>query len=143
MKKYLVGFAVALFLGLVVGLAIYYKYSQLGGALATGRLAPLPTGAHAVLVDTKGNLFARSFWVTFEAPAPAIQRWIQQSPGLAQLQPSACGRAVLYGEYPSWFRPTSLRECQLYELPQDQYANYGTVWIDLEMKVVYIKTSHS
>jgi hypothetical protein len=143
MRKLTIVLSGAVLLVMLAGLSTHLKHSRIDGALATGRLSPLPAGAHAVQVDTEGNLFARSFWVAFEAPTQDIQLWIRQSPALAKGQPSACARPVIFGERPPWFRPTSIRNGLLYQIPQDSLANYGTVWIDQEANIVYIKTSHS
>lgn len=140
MKKLTIGL---ILLALATGFFSYLQDSRIKGALATGRLAPLPAAAHAVQVDTEGSLFARSFWVAFEAPAPDIQQWVEESPSLSRNPAGVCQRPVLSGEQPPWFGPTRIRNGLVYQIPQDKDANYGTVWIDQEANVVYIKTSHS
>ncbi|MEM7348198.1 MAG: hypothetical protein AAF485_28545 [Chloroflexota bacterium] len=47
-----------------------------------GRLAPFPVGEEAVSIQTEGTLFTRSFRATFNASDEAINRWIEESPGL-------------------------------------------------------------
>ncbi|MGI4866282.1 MAG: hypothetical protein ACRYFZ_20315 [Janthinobacterium lividum] len=119
------------------------KRKRLASALATGHLAILPAQAHNIEADTEGNLFARSYWVTFTASDADIQRWLLESPTLAANKPTRCARPVLFGERPAWFRPEGIRDGLLYHIPQDRNADYGTVWIDRETQTVYIKTSHS
>ena len=119
------------------------KRKRLASALATGHLATLPAQAYNIEADTEGNLFARSYWVTFSASDAAIQHWLLKSPALAVSKPARCSHPVLFGERPAWFRPESIRQGLLYQIPQDKNADYGTVWIDRETQTVYIKTSHS
>ncbi len=131
---------------LVVAILYYpaeMKRKRLASALVTGHLAALPAQAHHIEAATEGNLFARSYWVTFTASDTDIQRWILKSPALAATKPTRCSRPVLFGERPSWFQPAGIRRGLLYQIPQDENADYGTVWIDEDTQVVYIKTSHS
>jgi len=44
-------------------------------------------------------------------------------------------------KYP-WFHPNTT-DGQVYEIPQDQNTNYGTVIVDRTQRIVYIQTSHS
>jgi len=119
------------------------KDKRLASALAMGHLASLPASARTVQVDTEGNLFARSFWVTFTAPVADIQQWVKQSPTLANNQPTACAHPVLFGEQPSWFNLADIRNGLMYQVSQDKEAIYGTVWIDPGRQIVYIKISYS
>jgi hypothetical protein len=61
--------------------------SAISATLKWGRLAPFPTSAQNVVVKTEGNMFTRSFEVHFQAPAQDIDRWIKESPGLAESTP--------------------------------------------------------
>jgi hypothetical protein len=57
--------------------------------LAWGRLAPFPSSARQVQISTEGGMFSRAFRVSFTAPAEDIDRWLQQSAGTQEAQPSA------------------------------------------------------
>lgn len=143
MKKLLIGLACVALIGLLFSFSAYRKRSCIEGALAVGRLAPLPVEAHNVQAATEGSLFARSFWVTFTASNADIQHWVEQSPALIANKPAPCSQPVQFGEHPTWFQPESIRHGLLYLIPQDRNADYGTIWIDSETQTVYIKTSHS
>jgi hypothetical protein len=139
-----------LFLGYLVVLSVsiisyrpLMQRKRLASALGMGHLASLPASVRTVQVDTKGNLFARSFWVTFTAPVADIQQWVKQSPALANNQPTPCAHPVLFGEQPSWFNLADIRSGLRYQISQDAEAIYGTVWIDPDRQIVYIKISYS
>jgi hypothetical protein len=119
------------------------KRKRLASALATGHLATIPAQAYNLEADTEGSLFARSYWVTFSASEAAIHHWLLKSPALAANQPTHCSHPVLFGARPTWFRPEGIRRGLLYQIPQDENADYSTVWIDTETQTVFIKTSHS
>ena len=119
------------------------KGKRLASALTMGHLAPLPARARTVQADTEGNLFARSFWVTFTAPVTDIQQWVKRSPTLANNQPTPCAHPVLFGKQPSWFNLADIRRGLMYQVSQDKESIYGTVWLDQDRQIVYIKISYS
>lgn len=135
---------------------------------AMGRLAPLPSQAQHVQVDARTNMFAGSFWLRFEAPPEAIEAFLAASPGLAGVPPAALctgAPALLQAAGPntvfaqkgancephslnpppgqSWFDTARVGKGRLYAIPQDSDANGGTLLVDDEHHVVYVKVSHS
>lgn len=55
--------------------------------LEWGRLAPFPTNAANVLIQTEGSSFTRSFRASFTAPKQDIEDWIKISPGFNEVIP--------------------------------------------------------
>jgi hypothetical protein len=49
--------------------------------LEWGRLSPFPASAEQITITTEGSMFTRAFRASFTAPAPDIERWLQDSPG--------------------------------------------------------------
>jgi hypothetical protein len=67
------------------------KRSGIKAALEWGRLAPFPESARDLVVTTEGNMFTRSFRVSFSAPKEDIAQWADESPGLRETQPKKEG----------------------------------------------------
>jgi len=63
------------------------KRSGIEATLEWGRLAPFPKSARDLVITTQGNMFTRSFRVSFSAPKEDIARWTEESPGLRETQP--------------------------------------------------------
>ena len=63
------------------------KRSGIKATLEWGRLASFPKSARDLVVTTEGNMFTRSFRVSFSAPKEDIARWTEESPGLRETQP--------------------------------------------------------
>ena len=61
--------------------------SGIKATLEWGRLASFPKSARDLVVTTEGNMFTRSFRVSFSAPKEDIARWTEESPGLRETQP--------------------------------------------------------
>ncbi len=51
------------------------------------RLAPYPESARDLRASTSGSMFTRAFRVSFTAPAPDIERWLADSPGMREATP--------------------------------------------------------
>ena len=56
--------------------------------LEWGRLAPFPASARDLKITTSGNMFTRSFHISFTAPADDIELWLRQSPGTRGVVPT-------------------------------------------------------
>lgn len=143
MKKALIGLGGML---LVMGCIVFSRWQEkeaIRCALAYGRLADLPLAANNIKVDTEGSMFSRTFWLTFEADEQEINTWLAHSQSLASAKPAQLPKNMLLAEPPGWFNPNSIQRGEVFEIPQNKEALYGTVWIDRETHRVYIKTSHS
>ena len=94
--------------------------------LEWGRLAPFPTNAENVSIQTEGNQFTRSFRAKFTAPKEAINRWIAASPGLreAKIEETVNGQKT-------------------YVIPPGGGANYAEVIIDFDSNEVEVYVSWS
>jgi hypothetical protein len=55
--------------------------------LEWGRLAPFPKAAREFVITTHGNMFTRSFRISFSAPKEDVARWMEESPGLRDTEP--------------------------------------------------------
>ena len=55
--------------------------------LEWGRLAPFPSNATNVLIETEGSSFSRSFRAVFIAPKQDIEDWVKNSPGFNEVIP--------------------------------------------------------
>ncbi|MEO0405995.1 MAG: hypothetical protein AAF289_01465 [Cyanobacteria bacterium P01_A01_bin.135] len=56
--------------------------------LLWGRLAPLPHSARHLRIDGTGQLFDKTYIVTFEADPSEVQQWLTASPGTSQQSPT-------------------------------------------------------
>jgi hypothetical protein len=122
--------------------------SKIAGALALGRLAPLPASAHDVAVKTSGNMFARVFWLRFSASSEAISAWLAASRGIANHEsgkaapPAEVSASCLY-QAPAWYRPSEVQRGRLLEIPPDDDEDRGWVLVDDDRQDLLICTSHS
>ncbi|MEB3213438.1 MAG: hypothetical protein VKL39_18970 [Leptolyngbyaceae bacterium] len=60
------------------------------------RLAPLPTSANNIVVDSDGELFSKVYIVRFDAPAPDVEQWLQHSQGIIDETPDPLDDGKLY-----------------------------------------------
>ncbi len=67
------------------------------------RLAPFPKSARDV-VTQEGNMFTRAFRVSFSAPKEDITRWVEESPGLREIEPDKESSQRKYGIKPGGVR---------------------------------------
>jgi hypothetical protein len=139
-----------------------YSTEDLAAALKMGRLAPLPSSASGVRVQTAGNMFSRQFYVRFEADRKQLQDFLAASPGLKGIKPLAFDPSVIRSDGKTlslglitpdgyhyafsvasnpWF--TIERGAAYYVIPQDQDANYGFLILDPARGTVYLYVSHS
>jgi hypothetical protein len=70
------------------GNAPLFRGSAIKCTLEWGRLAPIPQTAGNVKITTEGSSFSRSFRLFFKAPDPDIEKWLHDSPGSSECQPS-------------------------------------------------------
>ena len=63
------------------------RASAIRCTLEWGQLAPFPQSARNLIITTSGNMFTRSFHISFTAPADDIERWLQESPGPRKVVP--------------------------------------------------------
>jgi len=77
------------------------KRSAIKATLEWGRLAPFPKSARDLVITTEGNMFTRSFRVSFSAPKEDIVRWADESPGLRETPPKKEGSQRKYLIKPS------------------------------------------
>ena len=66
--------------------------------LTWGRLAPFPASAQGLSISATGNMFTRGFRCSFNAPAPDIEQWLQQSPGTRTVHPSSPSPGIRHFE---------------------------------------------
>lgn len=78
------------------GISAADKRSAIKATLEWGRLAPFPKSARDLVVTTEGNMFTRSFRVSFSAPKEDIARWAEESPGIRETQPKKEGSERKY-----------------------------------------------
>jgi hypothetical protein len=72
------------------------KRTAINRTMEWGRLAAFPENAKELVVTTEGNMFTRSFRVSFSASQEEIARWITESPGLRETQPKLEGSLRKY-----------------------------------------------
>jgi len=80
----------AVALAVVTGVSAYRSWTRremLKTTLAWARLAPRPASARNLTISTGGSMFTRSFRASFTAPAPDIERWLNESPGTREATP--------------------------------------------------------
>jgi len=130
-------------------------------ALVFGHLAKLPGNSSNINVDTKGSMFSRTFWLTFESTPAEIDKWIKDSKFLVKKDWENAGRrynvkhentgnwrergpeSIGHSGKPDWFDPEKLSESELYEVSIADEALFGRVWVDRKNAKVFIQTSHS
>jgi hypothetical protein len=150
---------------LITGTKIYFRYENIRVALEFGHLAKLPENSEKVKVETAGNFFSRTFWLTFESSPDDIDKWIRDSKELIRKDwqnTSGKTNAIIKvldqktGEWreikpglmrtsgqPDWFNPEDLVEGEIYEVSIEHEALYGKIWVDRKNNKVYIRTSYS
>ena len=116
----------------------YQHEERIRTALNYGHLAPLPATATQVKVDTEGNLFSRTFWLTFQANDAEINAWLKASPTLVKTSTSQTSQFL--GNNPEWF--TSQKQTETFEFTSSKDDTRGMVWIDRASKRVYVKNSN-
>jgi hypothetical protein len=94
--------------------------------LEWGRLAPFPDGIENLSVQTEGNLFTRSFRVSFTSTNEEIKKWVTESPGLADAKIEVMEDGK-----------------QRYVITPGGGANYAEVIIDFESSMVQVYVSWS
>ena len=62
----------------------YNQTSALETTLEWGHLAPLPTSAQQVVINTDGSMFTREFRISFVASAKDIDVWLRESAGTSK-----------------------------------------------------------
>ena len=72
--------------------------SAIDCTLTWGRLAPFPATAQGFTISATGNMFTRGFRSSFTAPAPDIERWLQQSAGTRGTEPSSPSPGIRHFE---------------------------------------------
>lgn len=126
------------------------EQEKLTAGLKLGQLAELPMNATDVKVESKGNLFSKTVYISFKASKEDIESFINSSSSLNKMQPAIRdytnkGSSVYFtfsDGTVSWFN-VKTKKARFYEIPQDKNANYGTVIVDDSTNTVYIRTSHS
>jgi hypothetical protein len=72
-------------LGITFGPPGYPHCTEASARAATlewARLSPFPTEAHSFVISTAGNMFTRSFRVSFFGDPKVIERWVASCPGI-------------------------------------------------------------
>jgi hypothetical protein len=164
-RKLLLMLAAAGMLAIVVAggwYALTEKGRIIEGALAYGRLADLPASAREIEAATVGNMFARSFWMRFDAEPAAIEEFVANSPGLrgsnaitfssnAELHAIAEREDFLVSPLPDgsdtfrfrWFDPAHCVTGRVLEIPWDAEQTYGYLVIDDATGTIFLYTAHS
>lgn len=126
-------------------------------ACALARLAPVP--GKILQEENRHNMFAGSSYVYFRATEAEIKKWIDASPGLKAAKVINYTKDYVLASVPGysheydasaehvvthvpWFLPASKNGAK-YEVPSDDHANYGTVYVDWDTGTVWISASHS
>jgi hypothetical protein len=140
-RRIFIGVVLVLLISCLTILFKYTKDKKIEAALELGSLAPLPGSAKSIKVETSGGLFSRTFWLSFKADKEDIDKWTRGANILVRSKDTLYLRQRLI-DAPDWFYPSAAKTTR-FEIPQDQDANYGTLFIDEEANIVYVKTSHS
>lgn len=124
------------------------NYERLKVGLKIGRLSDLPKSAYEVKVSGTENFFSATVYIKFKAPMNDIDYFIRSSKGMQSANPDPFNYENWKREYSyilekhPWFNPLTSNG-RIYEIPQDENADYGTVIVDDNTDTVYIKVSHS
>ena len=130
-------------------------------ACKLARLASLPTGSQIVNTQDTENPFSASYRFIFKSDKDAIEKWLEFSPGIQEAKvteyneglvltpvtglPEPMEDGVEYLFIPKnapWFAP-AITNGRKYEIPQDENADYGTVYVNNDTWTVYVTASHS
>lgn len=144
------------------GINLYLRQDSIRCAIEYGRLANIPESATRIKVKTRGNLFSRTFYLSFKAEKTKIDKWINGSSDLkkdiwinpkeerinhvknGETEPIVLNEyAIRYGNVPRWFKIAKINDGEYYVIPWNEEHLHGEVWIDLKRNIVYIETSHS
>lgn len=146
------------------GLKLFLRQDRIRCAIEYGRLADIPENANKIKVKTRGNIFSRTFYLSFQTTENDINTWIKNSPDLVKgswinpnkerlikIRDNDTGKIKTIdlndqksGYYwPSWFRFDEIVKGEYYDIPMDDDHFHGKVWIDKKRNIVYIKTSYS
>lgn len=148
---------------ILYGLMVYALWAEPNSgsaakkACALARLAPVP--GNILREENRHNMFAGTSYVSFQATEAEIKEWIDASPGLKVAKittytksyvlksglnesPAHDKSVDIHVTYATWFAPSS-RNGDKYEVPSDDHANYGTVYVDWDTGTVWIEASHS
>lgn len=88
-----------------------------------GRLAPLPRSAHHVRIDGTGQLFNKTYTITFEASPQGIQQWLSASPGTATQLPSPAEDGEHY-----FIRPRDAAFAEVIVAPHKDSVRIKAAW---------------
>jgi hypothetical protein len=72
------------------------KQEMLKITLDVGDLAKIPNGATIKLIKTDGNMFARNFYVEFNADAKTVKKWLSDSNGIGSAKSFKAGKTTQY-----------------------------------------------
>ena len=101
--KWIALIAMVLVGGLTIWLLCLHKNREADGidaARTWARLAPFPSSASDVTVDTTGGMFTRAFTITFTAPMADTETWLAASPGTAGVVPEVTNGVRTYAISP-------------------------------------------
>ncbi|KPL02365.1 MAG: hypothetical protein AMK75_02895 [Planctomycetes bacterium SM23_65] len=97
-KRVILAVALVVLLGVVlVGILVWLvldpgspwnRESTMQTVRSWTRLAPLPSSARQLKIETRGSMFTREFIVTFEASSADVSRWLEASPGTSECMPT-------------------------------------------------------
>jgi len=162
-RKKIIGAVGLGILTLIIATTLYLRQEKIRVALEFGHLAKLPGNSSNVKVETKGSMFSRTFWLTFESTPEGIDQWVKDS-RLSAMQdkemqvgghPKIMIKDPVTGEtkeltkprksgLPDWFVPDeSSATVDIYKVTFEDEALRGTIWIDRKQNKVYIETSYS
>jgi hypothetical protein len=160
-RQKIIGIIGLVIVTLTIGTKTYLRQEKIRVALEFGHLAKLPDNSSNIQVDTKGGMFSRTFWLTYESTQDEIKTWLTKSKQLRKKgKPVDMDFKIITkdpetGELkeitkpkksglPKWFSPDdSLDTVDVFEVSIPEEALYGTVWIDWKENKVYIQTSYS
>lgn len=140
---------------------------MLRAASEMGRLAPLPKAHKHFKAHTQGNMFTRSFFITFEASSSDIEIFLSESEGIAlnpakvysKESPKICfdsleefetankkawekGKrldyCVLHENWPEWWRPDIRESGRQLKIQRAEGYGAGELYINDQTGQVYI-----
>jgi len=149
---------------LILGYKFYSRNESIKVAIEWGRLAEIPDNAKQIKVKSRGNIFSRTFYLSFKTTDAELKKWIKNSIDLEQntwINPNE-EKYVKFidketGEldslnlndqkkgyyWPIWFKIDKINDGEYYKIPNNDEQLYGEVWVDKELIIVYVKVSHS
>jgi Tfp pilus assembly protein PilV len=95
-RKFIIAVAILLVGVLAVCFFVHEsnRQSAIRATLAWANLSPFPESAHELKISAEGNMFTRSFRISFTASGDDIEKWLVNSPGTRETVSEKTGVAI-------------------------------------------------